>query len=123
LADQAPIAITNTNLLTRLASSEERYRYLVENAPDLVWSIDGEGRFTFLSDAVERLTGRQADEFLGKHFGALVHGSSRDVAEYDFAAGVTTGSQEIRGGVNGGGRDGEPVPAEFIATARLGEDG
>ncbi len=63
LADQAAIAITNTNLLTRLASSEERYRYLVENAPDLVWSIDGEGRFTFLSDAVERLTGRSADAY------------------------------------------------------------
>ena len=79
--------------------------------------------FTFLSDAVERLTGRQADEFLGKHFGALVHGSSREVAEYDFAAGMTTGSQEIRGRVNVAGPDGEPVPAEFIATARLGEDG
>ncbi len=123
LADQAAIAITNTNLLTRLATSEERYRYLVENAPDLVWSIDGEGRFTFLSDAVERLTGRSADDFLGKHFGSLVHGSSRDVAEYDFAAGMTAGSQEIRGRVNVAGPDGEPVPAEFIATARLGEDG
>ncbi len=123
LADQAAIAITNSNLLTRLASSEERYRYLVENAPDLVWSIDGEGRFTFLSDAVERLTGRGAEAFLGKHFGALVHGTSRDVAEYDFAAGMTSGAQELRGRVNLEGPDGEPVPAEFIATARLDEDG
>jgi PAS domain S-box-containing protein len=123
LADQAAIAITNSTLLTRLASSEERYRYLVENAPDLVWSIDGEGRFTFLSDAVERLTGRSADAYLGKHFGALVHGSSREVAEYDFAAGMTTGSQELRGRVNIEGPDGEPVPAEFIASASLGEDG
>ena len=123
LADQAAIAITNTNLLTRLATSEERYRYLVENAPDLVWSIDGEGRFTFLSDAVERLTGKTAERYLGKHFGTLVHGSSREVAEYDFAAGMTTGSQELRGRVNLEGPDGEPVPAEFIASASLDPDG
>ena len=123
LADQAAIAITNSNLLTRLASSEERYRYLVENAPDMVWSIDSEGRFTFLSDAVERLTGRSAEAFLGQHFGALVHGSSRDVAEFDFAAGMTSGAQELRGRVNLEGPDGEPVPAEFIATASLDETG
>ena len=43
LADQAAIAITNSTLLTRLTESEERYRYLVENAPDMVWSIDADG--------------------------------------------------------------------------------
>ena len=85
LADQAAIAITNSTLLTRLTESEERYRYLVENAPDLVWSIDADGRFTFLSDAVERLTGAAPRTLLGQHFGVLVHDSSRDVAEFDWS--------------------------------------
>src|SRR5690349_24868177 len=40
LADQAAIAITNSTLLSRLSESEERYRYLVETAPDIVRSID-----------------------------------------------------------------------------------
>ena len=40
-----------------LSQSEERYRFLVQNSPDIVFSTDAEGRFTFLSDAIERVTG------------------------------------------------------------------
>jgi PAS domain S-box-containing protein len=123
LADQAAIAITNSTLLTRLTESEARYRYLIERAPDLVWSIGADARLTFLSDAVVRLTGRQPEEFLGQHFGALVHESSREVAEFDWTTGMQRGSQEVRGRVNLAGADGQPIPAEFIATARLDESG
>ncbi len=123
LADQAAIAITNSTLLSRLTESEARYRYLVERAPDLVWSIGADARLTFLSDAVVRLTGRQPDELVGEHFGALVHESSKDVAEFDWTTGMQHGSQEVRGRVNLAGADGQPVPAEFIATARLDDDG
>ena len=123
LADQAAIAITNSTLLARLTESEGRYRYLVDRAPDLVWSIGADARLTFLSDAVVRLTGRQPDELLGKHFGALVHESSRDVADFDWTTGMQRGSQEVRGRVNLAGADGQPIPAEFIAAARLDEDG
>jgi PAS domain S-box-containing protein len=123
LADQAAIAITNSTLLTRLTESEERYRYLVENAPDVVWSIGADTRLTFVSDSIERLTGVRPDELVGRHFGALVHPSSREVAEFDWTAGMSLGSQEIRGRVNLVARDGSPIPAEFIAVARLDEAG
>ena len=123
LADQAAIAITNSTLLTRLTESEERYRYLVENAPDLVWSIGPDTRLTFVSDSVERMTGFRPDELIGRHFGALVHESSREVADFDWASGMGNGSQELRGRVNMLARDGSPIPAEFIATARLDETG
>ncbi len=123
LADQAAIAITNSTLLTRLTESEERYRYLVENAPDLVWSIGPDSRLSFLSDAVERMTGRLAEDLLGQHFGVLLHDTSRDVAELDWTMGLAESGQELRGRVNLLGRDGEAVPAEFIATALLDERG
>ncbi len=123
LADQAAIAITNSSLLTRLTESETRYRYLVERAPDLVWSIDADAMLTFVSDAVVRLTGRNPEDLLGRHFGALLHESSRDVAEFDWTSGMSVGSQEVRGRINLLGRDGEPIPAEFIATARLDDAG
>ncbi len=123
LADQAAIAITNSTLLTRLTESEERYRYLVENAPDIVWSIGADTRLTFVSDAVERLTGFRPDELIGEPFAALVHGSSQEVADFDWSVGMSVGAQEVRGRVNLLGRDGSPIPAEFIATARLDEAG
>ena len=106
-----------------LRQSEERYRYLVQNAPDLIWSIGADARLTFLSDAVERLTGFRAEELIGQHFGALVHESSREVAELDWTSTMDAPSQEVRGRLNLRHRDGSPVPAEFIAIAVLDRRG
>jgi PAS domain S-box-containing protein len=110
-------------LEAELRRSEERYRYLVQNAPDIVWSIDAEARLTFLSEATERLTGFRPDELLGKHFGSIIHSSSRDVAEIDWTQALDAPSQELRGRINLQHRDGSAVPAEFIAIASLDEAG
>jgi PAS domain S-box-containing protein len=123
LADQAAIALTNSNLYELLGESEARYRHLVQNSPDLIWSIDDEARFTFVSDTCERLTGWRPEELLGKHFGALVHESSREVAELDWTADLTAEFQEMRGRLNLLHRDGHPIPAEFSAFGTLDEGG
>jgi len=123
LADQAAIALTNSNLYELLGESEARYRHLVQNSPDLVWSIDADAKFTFVSDTCERLTGWQPDELLGRHFGALVHESSRDVAELDWTADMTEEFQELRGRLNLLHRDGHPIPAEFSAFGTIDDEG
>ena len=123
LAYQAAIAITNSELYERLGESEARYRHLVQNSPDLIWSIDADARFTFVSDTCERLTGWRSDEILGKHFGALVHESSRGVAELDWTAGMTGEFQELRGRLNLLHRDGHAIPAEFSAFGTLDAEG
>jgi PAS domain S-box-containing protein len=123
LADHAAIAITNSTLYGRLRESEERYRHLVQNSPDLVWDIDADARLTFVSDTCERLTGWRPEELLGQHFGALVHESSSDVATLDWTAGMSQPSQELRGRLNLLHRDGHPIPAEFIALGRLDAEG
>ncbi len=123
LADHAAIALTNTSLYERLLDSERRYRHLVQNSPDLVWSVDADARLTFVSDTCERLTGWRPDELLGRHFGALVHESSREVAAIDWAAGLHLPQQELRGRVNLLHRDGRPIPAEFTAMGTLDDEG
>src|SRR5262249_33465233 len=126
LADQAAIALTNANLYELLGESEARYRNLVQNSPDLVWSIDADARFTFVSDATSRrLTGWGADELLGKHFAALAHAPARAGARSDCAAALedSEGGRELRGRVNLLHKDGHPIPTEFIAFANTDEGG
>ena len=52
----------------------------MQNSPDIVFSTDAEGRFTFLSDAIERVTGHRAADVLGQHFSALIDQTSGPVA-------------------------------------------
>lgn len=50
-----------------LAASEALYRSLVETSNDLVWSIDRDGRWTYLNpEAVRRIYGCQPSELLGR---------------------------------------------------------
>ena len=45
-----------------LHASEEKYRSLVSNIPDVTWTADSEGRFLFLSNNVEKLSGYALEE-------------------------------------------------------------
>lgn len=50
-----------------LFQSEAHYRLLTENATDVVWRVDSDYRFTYISPADERLRGFSADEVIGRH--------------------------------------------------------
>jgi len=76
---EANVKLQQTNeelarLITELQQTEEtlreretHYRLLTENASDVVWKVDGEYRFTYISPADERLRGYRADEVIGHH--------------------------------------------------------
>jgi PAS domain S-box-containing protein len=49
-----------------LRESEEKYRFLVENSKDLIWKIDLQGRWLFVSSNVEAILGYKLDEVIGK---------------------------------------------------------
>ena len=71
LADQAAIALTNSNLLARVTQEEARFRGLVQTTPDVIWRADTEGIFTFMADAAEVLFGWPVDRIVGEHFAFL----------------------------------------------------
>jgi len=50
-----------------LRDSEAHYRLLAEEASDVIWQLDSDYRFTYISPADERLRGYRADEVIGRH--------------------------------------------------------
>ena len=46
--------------------SEERFRVLVEKTNDLIWELDENGVYTYVSPAAEQLLGYAAEEMVGK---------------------------------------------------------
>jgi PAS domain S-box-containing protein len=51
-----------------LQESESEYRNLVETSGDLIWSVDEQGRWTFINQACREIYGFEPEEMLGRQF-------------------------------------------------------
>ena len=49
-----------------LRESKEKYRNLVESINDVVWEVDKEGRFTYMSPRVLNRTGYEPEDYIGR---------------------------------------------------------
>lgn len=61
-----------------LQASEARYRSVVESVREVIFQLDGRGRWTFLNKAWADITGYALADSLGRHFLAHVHADHRD---------------------------------------------
>lgn len=57
---------------TALAISEARFRDVAEASSDWIWEIDSQGRFTYLSERFERVTGLARHEWIGARMDLLL---------------------------------------------------
>ncbi|MFQ6109081.1 MAG: PAS domain S-box protein [Candidatus Aminicenantales bacterium] len=60
-----------------LHKSEEKYRVLVENIDEVIFILDGEGRFTYISPAIKNYNGFDAKTLKDQHFLTFVHPEDR----------------------------------------------
>ncbi|MBD2194459.1 MULTISPECIES: PAS domain S-box protein [Calothrix] len=50
-----------------LQESESKYRHLVETCQDMIWSLDNQGYFIFVNQAVKNICGYEPEEIIGRH--------------------------------------------------------
>ena len=68
----------------KLELTEKRYQYLVNVSPDIIYTLDHEGKFTFINGAVEPLLGYKSEQLIGKHYASIVFEHDIDKAKNHF---------------------------------------
>ena len=78
------LELANQRIASQLANSEKLYRYLVDSSPDIIYTLNHEGRFTFVNDRAYQLLGFSREQLIGKHYSILVHDEDLERARYVF---------------------------------------
>ena len=68
----------------KLQESEKKYRELVENVPDIVYSLNSKGEFTSINKTAIDLLGYTEEELLGVHFSKIIFKEDLDKAAASF---------------------------------------
>ncbi len=55
-----------------LRESEEKYRFMAENTSDVIWHLDNNFSFDYVSPAIEQMQGYKPEELIGKHLFSIM---------------------------------------------------
>lgn len=101
-----------------LIESEERYRELVENANDIVYTLDLEGRITSLNKAGEIITGYSQRELLNSKLSDLLTPGSADVVQHMLNRKLA-GQQRVNYEIDIKGKEGKLLTLEMNSRVVL----
>ena len=68
IAPQIGISINNAIAYQKIKESEERFRSLSENAPDIIYTLGINGEFSYINPAIEPILGYKPEDIIGKYF-------------------------------------------------------
>jgi len=82
IARQIAISLNNARSHKRVLESEERFRNLSDNSPDIIYQLDQEGRIKYVNSAWEQIFGHNKAELGGKYLlGFLRHEDQKAFTE------------------------------------------
>jgi len=64
--------LKNDKIVRQLRQNENKFRTLIQTIPDIVYSLDKHGIFTFINDAIKQF-GYTPSDLMGKHFSEILH--------------------------------------------------
>lgn len=76
----------------KLKKSEEKYRNLTEETKDVIYSMDTEGKLTYISPQVKNY-GFQPEKMLNKDWNKFIHPEDRERVTEEFIQSMQTGSE------------------------------
>ncbi len=68
IAPQIGISMNNAKTYQKIRQSEEQFRALGENAPDIIYTLDADGAFNYINPAWKNILGYEKEETIGKYF-------------------------------------------------------
>jgi len=105
-----------------LRESEGRYRQLVENVSDIIYTLSPDGIITSVSGAVERISGYRREEVIGRSVGRLFGPEAEEYARGLFREAVRTEADVFQTELEFTARDGTEVVLDVTSRVRV-EDG
>lgn len=106
----------------RVVEEKPDYEDLIEGLGDMIYTLDLNGRFTYINSAGLSMLGYQPDEILGRHFTEVLTAASAKVAQEHFQRGVAGTETTPFFEVQAVRRDGALVDVE-IRAGSLNRDG
>lgn len=105
LASLCAVAIEHDAAFQSINAGRQRFRSLFDEHPDVVYSLDLEGRFTEVNEQFLRVGGVRPADILGRPFDEYVHESEREVVRAHFLAATHGESRSYEmTGLTGDGR-------------------
>ncbi len=121
LISEVMLVKSNMEIISTLNSNRERLRSLLETTSDVIWEVDLDGRYTYISPRVVDVLGYDPDEMTGRPFFEFISEDDLERTSEIFSESIKNKSGLKAYKLVVYGKDGRPVSIETSCVPILDE--